>query len=164
MTFGPNNEEIVKYSREEYDEALKLVQLQEDGDYKSDAIDHMKSILVGKVPDHILVEHPYETLQIVWDIVLVKSGYLLRLFKTLTGDPEIDEDECLTIIKVNGLAAVEARRLRSVVERVEKLNTDKMDVVRKAKFVMQTGPNMYTTLTGLVSDTIANYRRKDDKR
>lgn len=164
MTFGPNNEEIVEYSNEEYDEALKLVQLQEDGDYKSDAIDHMKSILVGKVPDHILVEHPYETLQIVWDIVLVKSGYLLRLFKALTGDPEVDEDDCLTIIKVNGLAAVEARRLRSVVERVEKLNADKMDVVRKAGFVMQTGPNMYTTLTGLVSDTIANYRRKDDKR
>lgn len=164
MTFGPNNEEIVEYSNEEYDEALKLVQLQEDGDYKSDAIDHMKSILVGKVPDHILVEHPYETLQIVWDIVLVKSSYLLGLFKALTGDPEVDEDDCLTIIKVNGLAAVEARRLRSVVERVEKLNADKMDVVRKAGFVMQTGPNMYTTLTGLVSDTIANYRRKDDKR
>ena len=164
MTFGPNNEEIVEYSNEEYDEALKLVQLQEDGDYKSDAIDHMKSILVGKVPDHILVEHPYETLQIVWDIVLVKSSYLLGLFKTLTGDPEVDEDDCLTIIMVNGLAAVEARRLRSVVERVEKLNADKMDVVRKARFVMQTGPNMYTTLTGLVSDTIANYRRKDDKR
>lgn len=164
MTFGPNNEEIVEYSNEEYDEALKLVQLQEDGDYKSDAIDHMKSILVGKVPDHILVEHPYETLQIVWDIVLVKSSYLLRLFKALTGDPEVDEDDCLTIIMVNGLAAVEARRLRSVVERVEKLNADKMDVVRKARFVMQTGPNTYTTLTGLVSDTIANYRRKDDKR
>lgn len=164
MTFGPNNEEIVEYSNEEYDEALKLVQLQEDGDYKSDAIDHMKSILVGKVPDHILVEHPYETLQIVWDIVLVKSSYLLRLFKTLTGDPEVDEDNCLNIIMVNGLAAVEARRLRSVVERVEKLNADKMDVVRKAGFVMQMGPNTYTTLTGLVSDTIANYRRKDNKR
>lgn len=164
MTFGPNDEEIVEYSNEEYDEALKLVQLQKDSYYKSDAIDHIKSILVGKVPDHILVEHPYETLQIVWDIVLVKSNYLLRLFKTLTGDPEADEDNCLNIIMVNGLAAVEARRLRSVVERVKKLNADKIDVVRKAEFVMQMGPNTYTTLTGLVSDTIANYRRKDDKR
>ena len=164
MTFGPNDEEIVEYSNEEYDEALKLVQMQKDSYYKSDAIDHIKSILVGKVPDHILVEHPYETLQIVWDIVLVKSNYLLRLFKTLTGDPEADEDNCLNIIMVNGLAAVEARRLRSVVERVKKLNADKIDVVRKAEFVIQMGPNTYTTLTGLVSDTIANYRRKDDKR
>lgn len=164
MTFGPNGEEIVEYSNEEYDEALKLVQMQKDSYYKSDAIDHIKSILVGKVPDHILVEHPYETLQIVWDIVLVKSNYLLRLFKTLTGDPEADEDNCLNIIMVNGLAAVEARRLRSVVERVKKLNADKIDVVRKAEFVIQMGPNTYTTLTGLVSDTIANYRRKDDKR
>ena len=164
MTFGPNNEETVEYSNEEYDEALKLVQLGKDGDYKSDAIDHMKSILVGKVPDHILVEHPYETLQIVWDIVLVKTSYLLGLFKTLTGDPEVDEDDCLNIIKANGLAEVEARRLRSVVERVEKLNSDNMDVVIKAMFVMQMGPSAYAAFTGLVSDTIANYRRKDDKR
>lgn len=163
MTFGPNDEEIVEYSSEEYDEALKLVQLQKDSYYKSDAIDHIKSILVGKVPDHILAEHPYETLQIVWDIVLVKSNYLLRLFKTLTGDPDADEDNCLNIIMVNGLAAVEARRLRSVVERVKKLNVDRMDVVRKAEFVIQMGPNTYTTLTGLVSDTIANYRRRMTK-
>lgn len=164
MTFGPNNEETVEYSNEEYDEALKLVMLQEDGDYKSDVIDHMKSILVGKVPDHILMEHPYETLQIVWDLVLVKTNYLLSLFKALTGDPDVDEDDCLSIVKVNGLAEVEARRLRSIVERVEKLNSENMAVVRKAMFVMQMGPNTYATVTGLVSDTIANYRRKDDKR
>jgi len=164
MTFGPNNEELVEYSNEEYDEALKLVQLQIDGDYKSDAIDHMKSILVGKVPDHILMEHPYETLQIVWDIVAVKTNYLLSSFKNLTGNPTVDEDYCLEIIKLNGLAEVETRRLHSVVERVEKLNSDNVAVVKKAQFVMQTSLSTYAIATGLVSDTIANYRRKDDKR
>lgn len=164
MTFGPNNEELVGYSNEEYDEALKLVQLQIDGDYKSDAIDHMKSILVGKVPDHILMEHPYETLQIVWDIVTVKINYLLSSFKNLTGDPTTDEDYCLEIVKLNGLAEVETRRLHSVVERVEKLNSDNVAIVEKARFVMQTSLSTYAIATGLVSDTIANYRRKDDKR
>lgn len=164
MTFGPNNEELVGYSHEEYDEALKLVQLQIDGDYKSDAIDHIKSILVGKVPDHILVEHPYETLQIVWDVALVKTNYLLSLFRNLTGDPTVDEDYCLEIVKLNGLAEVESRRLHSVVERVEKLNSDNESVVRKARFVMQTGPSTYAMITGFVSDIIANYRRKDNKR
>lgn len=153
MIFGPNGEETTEYNDLEYNESLKLVQLQIDSDYKSDAIDHMKSMLVGKVPDGILKEHPYESIRIIKDVTIARLSYLLSKFKELTGS-DTDEDVCIDISKLNGLAVVEARRLSTIIARMNEIHKENASVIADL-FVAECIVNSYATMTGLVRDTVA---------
>ena len=80
MTFGPEGfKEVTDFTEEEYYDALRAIEAYEDSEMRSTVIDHARAIMSGRVPDGVLINHPYETLALLKDVSISRISYILLI-------------------------------------------------------------------------------------
>lgn len=160
MIFGPKlRQEETKYSEHDYYGGLRAVQFFDDA-ARNEAIDHIRSLLSGKVPERILEGHPFESVTILKDAAITRTAYLLRKYGDLKNDVSQNEEVITEILHLNGVATSESNRMLKVIDRLTRIAKDRDDM-ELLEYIYTTSDaiHTYALMTGLVKETIKYYRR-----
>lgn len=158
MTFGPEEcKEVTDYTEEEYYDALRAIENYEDAEMKSTVIDHARSIMCGRVPDGILINHPYETLALLKDVSISRTSHLLEKF----GEFEAGKDRSklvVDILSLQGKSAVEARRMETILKRMADLPVGDNIMILKSLWLAKNAVHTYALMNEMVKDIIKHGR------